>query len=689
MNDSGDSATEPGSLRALILDNQRVIDDLNARVQRRDREVRIIQQISSEINATLDLDQMLGLILDSLDRVLGFKYCMILLADERLAQLSVAAMRGYKDQQTTTIVQVGQGPIGVAARRRRVVRMAAMGTQLGYAAAVRGEMGQEQTQIKLPGLADVQSQMALPLIVKERLVGVLAVESAAPSAFDELDELLLSIVANQCAAAIDNARLYLREQERSELLDRTNRDLQHLNDTLESKVRDRTAELTQAFADLERRKRQHEELLAHMAPVDLIPLMVEGRLQASRLTATVMFTDLSGFTAFSAGMEPDEVFAHLNHYFAWLGDVTSRYRGYVNKTMGDGTMILFGVPVASPSHATDAVVAALTLQANAASTISLAMRIGISSGVITAGMLGPRNKSMYDILGETVNLAQRMEGSAPLGGIVVTPATAELIQPYFVTEALPDLEIKGLSRRASFRVIGMRTLKDDPRRFDPSSRFAEMVTPLQAEIEAFKAQHLSRVNFISVQARDGAFYHNETVAILALALQRELGRQDRLSASTSDIDEQAVIRLALVHDLGKRAIDPRRLNERGLSEEDRTSLRADLESHTIETLAQLEFDSMAEAVRALYRFEAQQQPHAVFDALTTIVGIADIFDALVAPKFYKGAPWTVRGALEEVARMPIMLGEQRGFLNVFAELMRPASVSLTMARADVPKPIID
>lgn len=688
MNDSGDSATEPGSLRALILDNQRVIDDLNARVQRRDREVRIIQQISSEINATLDLDQMLRLILDSLDRVLGFKHCMILLADEKFTQLSVAAMRGYEDQQTRAIVRVGQGPIGVAARRRRVVRMGSMGTQLGYVAAVRGEMGQEQAQINLPGLANVQSQMALPLVVKERLVGVLAVESVATSAFDELDELLLSIVANQCAAAIDNARLYLREQERSELLDRANRDLQHLNDTLESKVRDRTAELTQAFADLERRKKQHEELLASMAPSELIPLMVEGRLQAARLTATVMFTDLSGFTAFSAGMEPDEVFAHLNHYFAWLGDVASRYRGYVNKTMGDGTMILFGVPVASASHATDAVVAALTLQANVASTISLAMRIGISSGVITAGMLGPRNKSMYDILGETVNLAQRMEGSAPLGGIVVTPTTAELIQPYFMTEALPDLEIKGLSRRASFRVIGMRTLKDDPRRFDPSSRFAEMAEALQSEIEAFKAQHLSRVNFVSVQARDGAFYHNETVAILALALQRELRQQDKIPASTSDIDEQAVIRLALVHDLGKRAIDPHRLNERGLSEEERTRLRADLESHTIETLGQLEFDSMAEAVRALYRLEAQQ-PDAVFDALTTIVGIADIFDALVAPKFYKGSPWTVRGALEEVARMPIMLGEQRAFLSVFAELMRPASVSLTMARATVAKPVID
>ena len=240
-----------------------------------------------------------------------------------------------------------------------------------------------------------------------------------------------------------------------------------------------------------------------MAPPALNPLMIEDRLQAVRLEATVMFTDLSGFTSFSSGMEPDEVFAHLNHYFAWLGDVISRYRGYVNKTMGDGTMILFGVPEALPlSHATDAVLAALTLQADVGTTISLNMRVGISSGVITAGMLGPRNKSMYDVLGETVNVAQRMESSAPLGGIVVTAATADLVRPYFLLETLPEQEIEGLSKMTNFRVVGPRKLTDDPRRVDPSSRFAAMAPPLQEEIEAFKAVHFDRVNFLSIQARD-------------------------------------------------------------------------------------------------------------------------------------------------------------------------------------------
>ena len=295
--------------------------------------------------------------------------------------------------------------------------------------------------------------------------------------------------------------------------------------------------------------------------------------------------------------------------------------------------------------------AALTLQADVGTTISLNMRVGISSGVITAGMLGPRNKSMYDVLGETVNVAQRMESSAPLGGIVVTAATADLVRPYFLLETLPEQEIKGLSKMTNFRVVGPRKLTDDPRRVDPSSRFAAMAPPLQEEIEAFKAVHFDRVNFLSIQARDGAFFHNETVAILALALLRDLRGHADLGRQAAQIDEPRLLRLALLHDIGKRAIEPRRLNLRGLAAEERAVLRTDLEHLTSETLERLELGELAAALPAFYRFEAQETTGDI-DLLTEIVGVADIYDALTAPKFYKGTPWSIRGALEDLLRMP-------------------------------------
>ena len=117
-------AAEPQvpSVRDQLVDNQKIIDRLNTELARKTDEVRIIQQISSEISSTLDLDRILAISLDAMETVLGFRHSMILLAsgDERV--LTVAASRGYDGGRTGAEIPLGQGVLGVAARRRRVVR---------------------------------------------------------------------------------------------------------------------------------------------------------------------------------------------------------------------------------------------------------------------------------------------------------------------------------------------------------------------------------------------------------------------------------------------------------------------------------------------------------------------------------------------------------------------------------------
>src|SRR5205085_5441792 len=141
-----------------------------------------------------------------------------------------------------------------------------------------------------------------------------------------------------------------------------------------------------------------ENLLRRMAPPEVIPLMLQDRLFAQRLDVTVMFTDLEDFTAYASGMEPDEMFAQLNEFFSWAGEIIKRYRGYINKTNGDGIMALFGVPFESATYRTDAVLAALAMQQEIETRFPFGMRVGISTGTITAGMLGPADKSLYDVL---------------------------------------------------------------------------------------------------------------------------------------------------------------------------------------------------------------------------------------------------------------------------------------------------
>ena len=417
-------AAEPAgpSVRDQLVDNQKIIDRLNAELARKTDEVRIIQQISSEISSTLDLDRILAISLDAMEAVLGFRHSMILLAsgDERV--LTVAASRGYDGGRTGAEIPLGQGVLGVAARRRRIVRMGNVATQRAYLTGVRARTeaaGQATLKpaVEMPGLADAQSQLAIPLIVKDRLVGVLGVESATANAFDELDEMLLSIVGNQVATGIDNARMHLNAIERSRQLDAANAELSRLNETLEAGVSARTAELSAALDQVRREKELSETLLRRTAPPEVIPLMLQDRLFAKRLDVAVMFTDVVDFTAYSSGMEPDEVFSQLNEFFAAAGEIIGRYRGYINKTNGDGIMALFGVPFESATYRTDAVLAALAIQRETGAQFPLGMRVGINTGTVTAGMLGPPDKSLYDVIGDAVNLASRFEALCPRGGV--------------------------------------------------------------------------------------------------------------------------------------------------------------------------------------------------------------------------------------------------------------------------------
>ena len=122
---------------------------------------------------------------------------------------------------------------------------------------------------------------------------------------------MLSIVANQVASAINNARLHQQEIERSVQLDEAVGEFSHLNETLEAKVDDRTAELSRALEEVKHEKKLSEGLLNRMAPPEVIPAMMEDKLEAAKISSTLMFNDLENFTEFTSGMEPNEFFRAL------------------------------------------------------------------------------------------------------------------------------------------------------------------------------------------------------------------------------------------------------------------------------------------------------------------------------------------------------------------------------------------
>ena len=415
----GAEGTDPLGLREQIAENQRTIDRLNRELAKKSDEVRIIQQISSAITSTLDLDHVLEIVLGAMDRVLGFQHSMILLKDPAAERLRLFASRGYDAPGLGAEVGFGEGVIGVVAERKRMMRVGNLGMSRSYLRSVRarmeatGQMGAGETA-SLPGLPDAQSQLALPLLVKDRLVGVLVVESPRPNAFDELDELLLGIVGNQAATAIDNARSY------------------------------------QLVEKLSRLKRFFSPQLAEA----IVTGGADDPLKTHRREVTVVFLDLRGFTAFAETSEPEEVMGVLREYHAEMGSLILSHEGTLERFTGDGMMIFFNDPTPVPDPAERAVRMAVAMRERVATLLGkwrkrgydLALGVGIAEGYATIGAIGFEGRWDYGAIGTVTNLAARLCGEARGGQILVAARVAAEVEDLVETEEVGPLALKGLTK---------------------------------------------------------------------------------------------------------------------------------------------------------------------------------------------------------------------------------------------------
>jgi adenylate cyclase len=168
-------------------------------------EVRGLQWVSQRINRARDLEALLHAALEALEEYFTFRHTSVLLYDEPCGKLVTLASRGYGESGIGAEVLLGEGVIGTAARDRQVLRFSSLDADLTYGRAIRREAASEHEceDIRLPGLPDARSALAIPLTVGDRLVGVLSAEDRDPMRFGEWHEAYLQIVANQIALGID------------------------------------------------------------------------------------------------------------------------------------------------------------------------------------------------------------------------------------------------------------------------------------------------------------------------------------------------------------------------------------------------------------------------------------------------------------------------------------------------------
>lgn len=277
-------------------------------------------------------------------------------------------------------------------------------------------------------LHQIRSAMCAPLWSGERIMGVIQVDSPFHvGAFRERDLDVLTTLANYAAVAVERIR-YARK------------------------------------AEFERQARSRLERYHSPSVIEeVLKGGDEGMRRLQSAQATVLFADLVGFTAFAENAPPERVAESIDAFLDLSVEAIFRAGGTLDKFIGDCVMAFFGAPVAQADHAVRAVRAAVEIQEGLAAWNArraaeglpgFKARVALNSGPVVVGDIGSARRVDYTVLGNTVNVASRLEGVAPPDEIVLGPETHRLLGGAFPTEPMGELQLKGLQQRIpAYRVV--------------------------------------------------------------------------------------------------------------------------------------------------------------------------------------------------------------------------------------------
>jgi adenylate cyclase len=214
---------------------------------------------------------------------------------------------------------------------------------------------------------------------------------------------------------------------------------------------------------------RYEQDRAESLLLNILPRSIADRLKADDSTiadqfaaASILFADVVDFTPFAERLRPAEVVEILDDLFTHFDLLADRYGVEKIKTIGDSYMAAAGVPMPDPDHARVMALMALDMREamraqDAMGHLGLELRIGINSGPVVAGVIG-RKRFLYDLWGDAVNMASRMESHGTPGQIQVTHATYELLKDEFELEPRGPVSIKGKGEVETWYLIGRRAV---------------------------------------------------------------------------------------------------------------------------------------------------------------------------------------------------------------------------------------
>lgn len=211
---------------------------------------------------------------------------------------------------------------------------------------------------------------------------------------------------------------------------------------------------------IEEEKEKSEKLLLNILPKAIATELKTGKVLIANSfpEVTVLFADLVGFTKLSAQYSPETIVSLLNELFSAFDELAELFGVEKIKTIGDDYMAASGLPIPRPDHAEAMAQLALAMQKeiealNKRRNTAFTIRIGINSGPVIAGVIG-KNKFCYDLWGDTVNIASRMESHGIAGAIQVTERTYTLLKDKYRFEKRGTVEVRSAGPRETYLLLG-------------------------------------------------------------------------------------------------------------------------------------------------------------------------------------------------------------------------------------------
>jgi class 3 adenylate cyclase len=243
--------------------------------------------------------------------------------------------------------------------------------------------------------------------------------------------------------------------------------IQEHSENLEHLVEIRTNQLADE-------KQKSERLLLNVLPGPIAERLktADGVIVDKFDAVSVLFADIVGFTALSARTTPEALVGMLDELFSAFDRLAEKHGLEKIKTIGDCYMVVSGIPEPRPDHAASIARMAIDMLEELGAYArrrgtDLTIRVGINTGSVVAGVIG-RKKFIYDLWGDTVNTASRMESHGVAGRIHVTQATYELLRDDFDFEPRGTIEIKGKGPMHTYLLVGERCTQSSSRSFASS-----------------------------------------------------------------------------------------------------------------------------------------------------------------------------------------------------------------------------